>query len=165
MIAPINQMLNLIVSTHPLGLRIFACYACFLCGWYNSYLVSGPGCDVRVSCRECWRGARPRSPGCDQGWGPSCAPDIGGSSVAAGPLERALEHDGDKTPGSHNSHNTQLFFRFCSSLACCSPVVMARNIQLRSTSSFTKICQKMMMMFSKSCLSASILGLFNCNSC
>ena len=46
---------------------------------------------------------------------------------------------------------------------------MARNIQLRSTSSFTKICQKyarlMMMMFSKSCLSESIFGLFNCNAC
>ena len=33
------------------------------------------------------------------GWGPSCAADIM-SSVAAGPLERALEHDGDEDHGA-----------------------------------------------------------------
>ena len=81
------------------------------------------------------------------GWGPSCAADIM-SSVAAGPLERALEHDGDEDHGAaHNSHNPQLFFRFCSS-PCFSPVVMARDIQLRWTFSFkqrhkvlSKICR------------------------
>ena len=48
------------------------------------------------------------------GWGPSCAADIM-SSVAAGPLERALEHDGDKDhagslPWDYNPQYLQVLF-------------------------------------------------------
>ena len=78
------------------------------------------------------------------GWGPSCAPDIGGS-VAAGPLERALEHDGDKDHTGSNGIIILSICRFCSS-PCCSPVVMARNIQLRWTFAFFQKYVTMMMM-------------------
>ena len=116
---------------------------CFLCACVIPFSVQTCEHAMLASVRVL-AGRQAPEPRLWPGWGPSCAPDIGGS-VAAGPLERALEHDGDKDHTGSNGIIILSICRFCSS-PCCSPVVMARNIQLRWTFAFFQKYVTMMMM-------------------
>ena len=92
---------------------------------------------------ECWRGARPRSPGCDQAGAHRVLLTSGAQLLPD--LWRERWNTMVTWITAHNSHNPQLCFRFCSS-PCFSPVVMARNIQLRWTFAFFQKYVTMMMM-------------------
>ena len=119
----------------------------------------------RVS--ECWRGVRPRSPGCDQAGahrvfltsGTQLLPDLW--RVRWNTMVTSISTDNN----SDNSEYLQILF-LALLLSSCHGQEYPAKVDLVISSLVKRLIQSVRQLDSlQSCMSEFILGLFNCNSC